>query len=457
MAGARYVLLPRVDGFEDRTATQEYASIGRRSLTRRVFVSATVAIVDTTTGKLLPVSPGVRLSRTETQELVAAGTIPPGQQVLIGLAGEAAARLCREAADELRPAKVVDVTGRQAMINRGTEAGFIQGALVEFYAVKEVADPDSGQTLRREVPVGQARIVRSGHGQSYAATMGEDLGVAGGCLAKVIEDTPKVGQVKPAGAAPESDLTPGIEPKTPQVGDRQWRQAVRGYGSRWRGAAALLGVALGLFLCGGLGGCATGQLGMEGSAAATWGPEGEMQQSKYVVINNEKLAAAVQVVDLKTSWVGDLLRGTVTLVSKNSDTIKIQYKFAWFDLNGVEIAPDGPPVEAAGRLRQRVQDSAGGGPEPQRQRVQDQDPRVSMPRVLMQEGFEDDMTRSRLVLGACALTLSPYWPGAVPPLAWSTATPRPSRPSPPTSARPTCSRSPAPWSTRCSPSRPWWR
>jgi len=90
-------------------------------------------------------------------------------------------------------------------------------------------------------------------------------------------------------------------------------------------------------------GCATKTSGIEGSASATWGPEGDMQMSKYVVVNNEDVASAVQIVDLKTAFVGDLMRASVTLVSKKSDTQKLQYKFAWFDPNGMEVAPDASP------------------------------------------------------------------------------------------------------------------
>lgn len=88
-----------------------------------------------------------------------------------------------------------------------------------------------------------------------------------------------------------------------------------------------------------LSGCAT-TAGIEGSAATTWGPDGERQTSKFVVINNEKLAKGIQIVDMKSGFAGDLMKANVTLVSKNTDTLSFQYKFAWFDLQGMEINPD---------------------------------------------------------------------------------------------------------------------
>jgi len=88
-------------------------------------------------------------------------------------------------------------------------------------------------------------------------------------------------------------------------------------------------------------GCVTS--GIEGKAAVVKTPEGETQLSKYVIVNNPKLARGIQIVDLQHSYAGDLLKAQVTLVSKYSKTLNVQYKFAWFDGQGVEINPDGSP------------------------------------------------------------------------------------------------------------------
>lgn len=91
-------------------------------------------------------------------------------------------------------------------------------------------------------------------------------------------------------------------------------------------------------------GCATKKTsGIEGAAAIVETPEGDMQSSKYVIVNNPKLARGIQIVDLKSSFVGDLLKAQVTLVSKYSSTLRFQYKFAWFNKDGIEIDPDASP------------------------------------------------------------------------------------------------------------------
>jgi len=203
MAGAKYAFLPQIDGFEDSSETVEHEAIGRQSLTRKIFMSAVLQIVDTTTGKLLPESPSVQLTREEELAVVRAGAAKESQKTLIALAREMAEKLCWEAVGLIRPARVLEVNGAHVMINRGSDAGFAAGAVVEFYAAKEVKDEETGEVFRYEAPVGQAKISRADKRQSFAMVEGENLGVSKGCVAKV---------VKPVDAQPSvtsSDLTPG--------------------------------------------------------------------------------------------------------------------------------------------------------------------------------------------------------------------------------------------------------
>ena len=91
------------------------------------------------------------------------------------------------------------------------------------------------------------------------------------------------------------------------------------------------------------GGCATRTSGIQGAAATVQSPEGTMTSSKYVIIDNSKLARGLQIVDLKSQFVGDLLKAQVSIVSKYSKTLEFQYKFLWFDANGIEINPGSLP------------------------------------------------------------------------------------------------------------------
>jgi hypothetical protein len=97
---------------------------------------------------------------------------------------------------------VLDVTGNQIMINRGIESGFPVDTTIEIYAVKEVKDEDTGETFRNELPVGKAKIVRGDAKQSFAIIIGDNLGIAAGCVARPLKVKPDVKpEVKKAAAA----------------------------------------------------------------------------------------------------------------------------------------------------------------------------------------------------------------------------------------------------------------
>jgi curli biogenesis system outer membrane secretion channel CsgG len=210
MAGAKFAFLTQIDGFEDKSETAEYKAIGRASLSRKLFLSATVQIVDTTTGKLLPDSPSVQLTRTEEIENARIGQLSGSDEVIVALAKEMAKKLSQEVVALLRPAKVLTVTGKQVMFNRGSEAGFNKGDLVEIYAVQNVKDEDTGEVFRNEVPVGQATINRIDKNQSYAVISGDDMGITKGCVVRFV----KTAASRAAEGEPPPDVTqPDFEKK----------------------------------------------------------------------------------------------------------------------------------------------------------------------------------------------------------------------------------------------------
>lgn len=226
MAGAKYAFLPKIDGFEDSSNTQQYQQIGRSSTDRKLFFSVVVAVVDTTTGKYLPDAPSIQLNRIESVELSRTGAGTGGSdRILVELAKEMASKLSQSVVSLLRPAKVLTVTGKQILINRGTEAGFNIGDAIEVFAVEEIKDEDTGEVFRNEVSVGQAQIVRGDARQSFALIKSDDSGIAKGCVARVIQSanaTPaqlpahnsetdsSLGQPTPP---PVSPLTPGSSEK----------------------------------------------------------------------------------------------------------------------------------------------------------------------------------------------------------------------------------------------------
>ncbi|MDP8214159.1 MAG: DUF1425 domain-containing protein [Candidatus Euphemobacter frigidus] len=101
----------------------------------------------------------------------------------------------------------------------------------------------------------------------------------------------------------------------------------------WAAALLVLPVILTLAGC-------SSTAGIEGSSAAMKDAEGNVQYSEYVVINNPKVARGLQIVELTSKFVGDLLMANIALVSKYSDTEEYQYQFSWFDGDGIALDPE---------------------------------------------------------------------------------------------------------------------
>ncbi|MDD5477542.1 MAG: DUF1425 domain-containing protein [Candidatus Omnitrophica bacterium] len=89
-----------------------------------------------------------------------------------------------------------------------------------------------------------------------------------------------------------------------------------------------------------LNGCGTA--GMAGSANVVEGPNGYMQESRVVVYNNW-LAHYIKITDLKSFFVGDLLKANVTVFSKALSTLNLQYKFRWYNSQSSEVESESSP------------------------------------------------------------------------------------------------------------------
>ena len=220
--GAKYAFMPRIDGFKDRSDIVEYHAIGRASLNRKLFLSVVVQVVDTATGKVLPDSPSIQLTKSEVVENARIGQLAGSEEVLVALAREMAQKLSQEVVALLMPAKVLTVTGKVVMFNRGSEAGFAKGDLVEIYTVQQVKDDDTGEVLRNELPVGQAVISRIEKYQSYATISGDDGGITKGSVVRFVKsaasrasewEPPPDATLPDFGTKGDSGTTPGSSEK----------------------------------------------------------------------------------------------------------------------------------------------------------------------------------------------------------------------------------------------------
>jgi len=210
MAGAKFAFLPQVDGYEDLTEVVQYNAIDRHLQRRKMFLSVVVQIVDTTTGELLPNAPSVQLHKVVEEDMLRSGTPMASEAAVIELAKEMANKLAQKAVGSLKPAKVLDITGKDVFINRGSEAGINIGDLVEIYVTQDIKDPDTGSVFKKEVSVGQANVTRVDPMDSYATITGDNLGVVKGCVVRVIKSAEIPSDTTQAAQAP---LTPGSSDK----------------------------------------------------------------------------------------------------------------------------------------------------------------------------------------------------------------------------------------------------
>lgn len=80
--------------------------------------------------------------------------------------------------------------------------------------------------------------------------------------------------------------------------------------------------------------------GAEGRARVGRTDDGAPLLNTKVVYNSTALSRKVAIDEMTSSIAGDMLRAQVTMHSKAGDTINLQYKFEWFDLNGLPLNAD---------------------------------------------------------------------------------------------------------------------
>ena len=77
--------------------------------------------------------------------------------------------------------------------------------------------------------------------------------------------------------------------------------------------------------------------GAEGRAKVGWTDEGAPLLNSKVVYNSSSLSRKVAIDEMTSSKSADMLLAQVTMHSKAGDTINLQYKFEWFDNDGLAL------------------------------------------------------------------------------------------------------------------------
>jgi len=119
--------------------------------------------------------------------------------------------------------------------------------------------------------------------------------------------------------------------------------------------AGVMAVVLGI-----AGGCST-TAGVEATGTTAWDDQGARVLAKRVVYNSGSLKGDLEVVDLRSFMAGDLMRAQATLRSRDRDTLSFEYRFEWYDLQGMEIGAGSSswkPLILTGKETKAIQASA---------------------------------------------------------------------------------------------------
>jgi len=158
--GAKYRLVTSLDSFLDTKETQDFGN-GRHGFRRRIQFSAQVKIYDASTGELLE-APNIQHERVEVltgntgQNLGEERT----DEQLPKAARDFAQKVVSRVVDSLYPARIIDVDETQVTINRGEEAGYKVGDVLNVYGPsKTITDEDTGQVIKRKgTLLGKVRV-----------------------------------------------------------------------------------------------------------------------------------------------------------------------------------------------------------------------------------------------------------------------------------------------------------
>ena len=189
LAGARYLAVLTVDGFQDVTDTTVLQKqLGpTRAERRSIQLSGVVKVFDTTTGAMLASAP-LKVDKSQFDEIIP-GVERTGrktQALLATVASMLASDSSLSITDAVFPPKVIAYTAGQITFNRVKSSGVSAGQIWEvMLAGQELLDPDTGASLGREqLSVGWARVIDAGERFSRAQAI-VDNGISRGAIMKL--------------------------------------------------------------------------------------------------------------------------------------------------------------------------------------------------------------------------------------------------------------------------------
>lgn len=186
---ADYLIVPSVDDFQDLVETATFAGIGKTVSKRKIRLGMAARIYEVKTGKLIE-SASFQLDNKNLEQLTGNSNKSKSfsDELLRKIAEEMGQKIANRVVDVIYPAKILSITGKQAMINRGDGTGIERGQLWDVFAIgEEMIDPDTGESLGgSEIKVGTLKIDRVNPKFSNGLLI-EDFGVTKGSVVRPVE------------------------------------------------------------------------------------------------------------------------------------------------------------------------------------------------------------------------------------------------------------------------------
>lgn len=174
-AGTEYAIIVRIEQFDDRVTTR---GSGDDTLMRRELeMAATVSVVHIESGvlqKSLSFRPEPML---DGRKLIGGSGdgAEIGNDMVIAYGDQAGAELGLLLLEHFFPMTAIRLRGDVMSINRGEAGGIAVGDRLEIIEASEFEDPDTGEMLLEEFPVGVAEITRVSTQTSNAKVVEGDL------------------------------------------------------------------------------------------------------------------------------------------------------------------------------------------------------------------------------------------------------------------------------------------
>ncbi|QBG47988.1 hypothetical protein EGM51_11475 [Verrucomicrobia bacterium S94] len=182
---ADYLIVPSVDDFQDFLETMTFSGIGKTVSKRKIRLGMVARIYEVKTGKLIE-SANFQLDNKQMEDLLSSSKNGSfSDELLRKIAQQMSLQVANRVVDVIYPAKILSITGKQAMINRGDGTGITAGQVWEVFAIgEEMIDPDTGESLGgSEIKVGELKITRVNPKFSIGV-LTEDFGVVKGSVVR---------------------------------------------------------------------------------------------------------------------------------------------------------------------------------------------------------------------------------------------------------------------------------